>query len=456
MQLFPLALLLAPLLARPVEPAPAGASPAPPRIALREAAGVATAGAAGFRFFRADGRPLLAAANFWDGVSGDMGADSWVYELSLGGGGGGALSLRELQRVRGQGAHGADVIAVASPAGEQLLLLTVPSYYGCGSARGPAPTGPDACASTLVLRWDSAALREGGVGRGAFVELQRLATSGPAQTNHFIARDGTVFLLVGENFNDEVCLYRLVGAGGDSAAAGAGAARPRFDKHQCLPVPGGGSMAVAEAGDALLLAASSYHDNGWATRSRVFRADARAAGADVRFVEAQTVATNGAHDAELASAGGELWLFFSEDRGNGGPLVDSSLLRWSADADGFVLHQRLPGDGAHGARLFEGPDGGAAYLFVANFGDRHGERYAARSALWRQRSRGPHEPFERVAEVASFGATDAEHFVLGGRHFIALANEGDIRNRLHQRSVVYELEVLGAVGPSGDEGDGDL
>lgn len=56
----------------------------------------------------------------------------------------------------------------------------------------------------------------------------------------------------------------------------------------------------------------------------------------------------------------------------------------------------------------------------------------------------PGAAFELVAEVDSQGATDAEHFVMTSarghvRHFVALANEGDIGARLHQRSVIYEL-----------------
>ncbi len=50
-------------------------------------------------------------------------------------------------------------------------------------------------------------------------------------------------------------------------------------------------------------------------------------------------------------------------------------------------------------------------------------------------------------QVESYGATDAEHFKIGDRHFVVLANEGDIQQRLYQRSVVYELSVV--------EGDAD-
>ncbi len=77
------------------------------------------------------------------------------------------------------------------------------------------------------------------------------------------------------------------------------------------------------------------------------------------------------------------------------------------------------------------------YLFVANFGDRLGKRYASKSQLWRQTRKG--DQFRLAAEVPSHGATDAEHFVISGRHFLALANEGDVGNRLHQRSEIFEL-----------------
>jgi hypothetical protein len=205
-------------------------------------------------------------------------------------------------------------------------------------------------------------------------------------------------------------------------------------------------MAVATSGDDVVLVAASYHDprTGWDTRSRVFLGDARAGGAALRFTESpQRLDTHGCHDVELAWVGGELLLFLSEDRSPTSTRIASSLLAWDAAARAFVPRQRIPTDGAHGARLFEGPDG-APHLFVANFGDRLGKRVEARSALWRRRGaarqpRGAAASFELVAEVPSFGATDAEHFTIDGRHFIALANEGDIGSRRHQRSVIYEL-----------------
>jgi hypothetical protein len=260
-------------------------------------------------------------------------------------------------------------------------------------------------------------------------------------------------MLVGENFNDEVCIYRVDEEEKEQSSQTSSKPKTRLSivKQQCLPVPGAGSMAVAEVGDEFILAATSYHDGktAWSTRSRIFKADARSIGPEIRFSESQRIDTQGAHDAELAAVGGELFLFFSEDRDAKGPEVQSTLLVWDRETHSFVTHQRIPTDGAHGARMFNGPDG-AAYLMIANFGDRLGKRYASKSTLWRQRERERVSSqtsasgipiFEQVAEVASFGATDAEHFVIDGRHFIALANEGHIQTRLHQRSVIYEVIV---------------
>lgn len=48
--------------------------------------------------------------------------------------------------------------------------------------------------------------------------------------------------------------------------------------------------------------------------------------------------------------------------------------------------------------------------------------------------------FEKVAEVTTQGATDFEHFHLDGLDYLAVSNEGDIQNRLHQTSVIYRLD----------------
>ena len=367
-----------------------------------------TAGAAGCAF----DAPYLACANFWDGIAPNMEAKSVLYRVAANGS---AFALHPEQRFLGRGAHGADLFSAGG-----AHFLVIPSYYGCDSDRGPAK--PD-CGSTVVYRREGAA---------RFVEHQRLATAGPSQTVHFAlpGNDATTWLLTGENFNDEVCAWELRGG--------------RFEKRGggCLRVPGAGALALAVEGrdgwaGPTLLVTGSYFDDGWATRSRVFRFAAGGGG----FEEVQRIDTFGAHGVALRCFGGELLLFFSEDRGPNGPLVNSTLLRWDAAAAQFVVVQRLPTDGAHGARFLE--VGGVPHLFVANFGDRLGTppRYAARSALWRAAGPRGEGPWAIDAEVLSHGATDVTVMEgVGGSVFVVLSNEGDLGKRTHQRSVVYRVD----------------
>ena len=66
-----------------------------------------------------------------------------------------------------------------------------------------------------------------------------------------------------------------------------------------------------------------------------------------------------------------------------------------------------------------------------------GGRYAARSSVWRAPGAGAQ--FELVAEVETQGATDVEHFVVDGRHYVAFAEEGNLRARMFQRSFIYQI-----------------
>ena len=363
---------------------PASASAA----TLREVASVATAGCAGFEAFLVGGALHLGAANFWDGSAPDMGADSVVYRVEAADSEEAAaapLTLTELQRVRGQGAYGLDFF---EGAGERWLAL--PSYYGCGSARGPADTAPGACASTLVLRFDAA--------RGAFVEHQRLATAGPAQTDHLVTRNGAVLLVVGENFDDCVTLFEL------------DAATLLFARRQSLRVPGAGSMAIAEVGDEIVLVAASYHDpgTGWSTRSLVFAADARGGGAGaggLDFKERQRLDTHGAHDADVAVVGGEqLFLFLSEDRSDASSRIDSSLLTWDREARRFRPFQKIPTDGAHAAEIFQGPDN-AAYVMVSVRATRMRKLPRARASARTHFSPQPARTLSRLRTLATAWAS---------------------------------------------------
>jgi hypothetical protein len=263
--------------------------------------------------------------------------------------------------------------------------------------------------------------------KSAFIMSGSLSTAGPSQTSHFVTRDGSAFIIVAENFNDAVCFFAI-----SEEPSG----RMLFSKHRCVSVPGAGAMAITEVDDTLVFVAASYHDNGWHTTSRVYTADARATGAAaLDFREVQRLDTRGAHDAELKEMHGTLYLFFAEDRDESTTRIESSLFAWHPDTF-FQLVQRIPTDGAHGAKFFICP-GNAACLAIANFGDRRGQRYASRSEIWRKK---PSDAvFSYFDAVDSHGATDVEHFVLHSRHFVAVANEGDIGKRLQQTSFIYEL-----------------
>ena len=395
-------------------------------LTLTAVARVPTQGAAGFKFFTSpsSGEPRLASASFWDGRSPDMAARSTLHALSADPRGGANLTLAALQSFPTRGAHGWDFFTHNASS-----FAVVCSYYGCGSERGPAPA---ACGSTAVLRHDAAS--------DEFVEHQALATAGPAQTAHLLPSTGAAYLLVGENFNDEVCVYRL-----SSSSA-------RFEKDgACLPVPGAGALAAAEVAGHLYLAAASYHDAGWQTTSRVFRAPLPRAGdaAPLAWALHQRIPTHGAHGAELATLAGVTYLFLAEDRSDAGPRVASALLALQPATGLFEELQRLPTDGAHGGALFLGPTGQPC-LAVACFGDRLGGRYAARSQLWcRSNSSGA---FERAAEVRTQGATDVEHWVWRGRHYLAIAEEGDLSRRAWQRSFIYELRAAAGAGAAGAAG----
>jgi hypothetical protein len=129
--------------------------------------------------------------------------------------------------------------------------------------------------------------------------------------------------------------------------------------------------------------------------------------------------------------------------------VSSQVLVFAEANRSWVTIQKLPTDGAHGAELFVAL--GSLWLAIANFGDRLGERYEAESTLWRFQPEaaggddvgrgggGVGGQFVLAASVTTQGATDWEHFVVGGVDFLAVANEGDVRNRMHQTSYIYRL-----------------
>eukprot|EP00759_Apiculatamorpha_spiralis_P033057 PhF_6_TR3424/c0_g1_i2/m.4965 len=401
-----------------------------------------THGSAGTEFFQtANGMKYLAAANFWDGMSQDMSAYSKLYRIIIDQQGE-QPRFTDVQSFDSKGAHGVDFFSFFSPStsgegggvdgGRMVELLVIPGYYYCGSERGSAK---GKCRSTHVYQYNNLT--------NVFVKFQNLKTSGPAQTDHFFSgpHRNVPYLVVGENFNDEVCLYKwTLGTNG-----------PRFKKHQCLGVYGAGSMKIAHIADKIHLIAGSYHDpsTGWSTKTKVFVSDNNE---NVHFTLKQEIQTHGCHDVEYIHIEGQHYLFLSEDRNGKTSKITSQVLRLNDKNGLWETIQRIPTDGAHAAEFFILPGQTSShpslYLFVANFGDRLGKRYKAKSTLWRATTTTGTEgatvigAFEKVAEVDTVGATDVEFVAMGGsRQFLVVSNEGDLQKAVHSDSVVYEIIV---------------
>lgn len=451
------------------------------------------------QYFSLGGKHYLAAANFWDGKSHDMSALSQIFEVAATSGDKRSLQAESVQWFRTRGAHGWDFWSV----GEHSFLV-VPNYYFCTQIKTDCPGAASresllsrtllcahwssCCCSYRIARTATVVYRYApdADAEELFSVYQTLHTQGPAQTDHFCvpaALSGTAhescYLVVGENFAGTVSVWRFVRNARAESRAGsvpsAASVRGRFEPAQQMAVPGAGAIAVELLDRSVILVAVSYNDRatGWRTKTHVYRwtfgsgpaANVAAAGASAsassaagasakrlrpEFKLVQHLDTHGAHDAEMIVHAGELFLFVSEDRDEQTSRIHSHLFVWSRGDERFVLVQALPTDGAHAAELFVVD--GVLLLAVANFGDRIGKRYAAKSTVWvwsaarRQMTLG--------AELDSRGATDFEYFALpspdGPRHFLALSNEGDLGGGaggggepLHQTSFVYRVQLNG-------------
>eukprot|EP00933_Yihiella_yeosuensis_P007111 TRINITY_DN11201_c0_g1_i2.p1 TRINITY_DN11201_c0_g1~~TRINITY_DN11201_c0_g1_i2.p1 ORF type:complete len:442 (-),score=72.58 TRINITY_DN11201_c0_g1_i2:233-1558(-) len=409
--------------------------PEPTRYELTLMASVKTSGNAGFEHFEADGNHYLAAANFWDGQSQDMSGESILYSIEENES---SLILEAVQKFKTKGAHGWDYLEAMTD--ERLLVM--PNYYGCGNDP-KLSRGSKSCNSTVIYAWPH------GLPDVTFRKVASFQTAGPGQTDHFHTHDGRTFLVVCENFVGEISIWELE----------SGRRQPvKFKKLQTLNVPGAGASAMMMAGGYMYLIGTSYHDpkTGWATRSLVFRGRMD----DFEGFEPkpiQEIPGFGPHDAEAFTWLHERhswmprsFLFLSEDRDQSTSLVNSQILEFNAETELFEVLQKIPTDGAHGAEFFEGPDK-VPWLAVANFGDRHGQRYAAESTIWRFNE--TDHKFELEHRVKTHGATDWEHFKIGESHFLAVSNEGDLGNGLHQTSEIYRInpKITDIVDTHGDE-----
>lgn len=383
------------------------ASTSHPRLEITSAGSVKTFGAAGFEHFVLDGRLYLVSANFWDGQDRQMAATSEIFfvieaENSQ-------LDFVRVQGMRTKGAHGADFFSH-----DDNSYLVIPSYYGCeGSKRS--------CPSTHLFEYQNSTRR--------FSEVSTISAYGAAQTDHFEV-DGRMYMIVTENFSSRLNIYHVSKKGVSTEVKYVAGADVR----------GVAACAVSIIEGRYFITAASYHNRGWKTTSTVFEFHPKVESLSVY----QTIATTGPHDVEPYTYKNNHFLFFSEDRDDETVEIYSSVYIWSSDNKKFELIQAIPSDGAHASEIFE--MGGRCFLFIANFGDRHGKRYNASSSFWMYAAEEDfslscesgeescdatvHDTdkghFKFVGSIPTFGATDGEFFEFSGKYYLAISEEGDL------------------------------
>jgi hypothetical protein len=430
-----------------------------PSLELELTTSVITHSATGFEYFRVGDHAFLAVANFWDGKSPDMEADSHVYSIS-------ESSKPGFQSVvfsrRHKGAHGVDSFQTLG--GESFLVI--PGYYDCGgNLEEVQHTDKLACLSTHVYSVES-----GGGDTVKFTDFLSLKTAGPSQVDHFHWR-GVTWMVVAENFADTVKIYRF------RTPQESGLPYGQFLPVQTLLCAGAAAVATATlADDRVILVCASYYydgwDDAWDTDSPVYVVDPADWPEDGMSLEdallpifhqkpIQYIPGHGVHDADIFVTGtGDVFLFMSEDRNASSSRIESHLYRLDIPGvpqeggqeidlaevdlpDGasttrhaehehperkcaplFTLVDSIPTDGAHGAELFR--FAGRLWLAVANFGDRHADRVDADSTLWvfdEETQR-----LVRSARVQTRGATDWEFFRHAGEAYLVVSNEGADRS----------------------------
>ena len=94
-------------------------------------------------------------------------------------------------------------------------------------------------------------------------------------------------------------------------------------------------------------------------------------------------------------------------------------------------------DGAHGACLFEATNG-KLYLAIACCGDREKKSYARHSPVY-EISLDPEVVVRKKRSLATTGAVAFVAFDLGGRTYLAVANEQDEQRGGNVESVVWAV-----------------
>lgn len=151
---------------------------------------------------------------------------------------------------------------------------------------------------------------------------------------------------------DAVC------AGGQSASSTAEAAA-------------GGSCSGSSAELRTHLAVANFYDSrSHALNSTVYRWNLTAQA----FVAHQAIPTVGAWDLESFELGGSRYLAVASSFDGASRSLNSTLYRWDAEGDRFVLHQELRTEGAMDVEFFSGGGGGGAVALLAFTGNPGGKR----------------------------------------------------------------------------------
>ncbi len=229
------------------------------------------------------------------------------------------LSLREIKRYKTWGAHSVDYFEVnrTDLSGSKDRFLVTTNYYKCNDHKN----NPENCFPVSILKYspsDSTKFKSS-------VELQ---ARGPAQSDHFYYFEDT-FLVVADNFASSVVIYKFM--------------KEEWIVYQRIDCPGVAAIAVISIDNEVLLVAASYHNNGWSTKSPVYKLSYKPEtpllDPNRMFKKIQDIETQGAHDVELLSYKGDVYLFISEDRNDLTAHIDSKILRYSAADRNFVLIQ---------------------------------------------------------------------------------------------------------------------
>ena len=386
--------------ARPVPAAkdPAPPAPAPPRPAHRaerwaEAARLKTRGAAALSPFVIDNVQYLCVANFFETLKTAAGptkgeaapstettSSIWRIEDDDG------LLVDEVQTFRSFGAHG-----VAHITSEGSHYLAVSMYYADFVA---------------ILKWDGA----------RFEEHQRLPCEGGGGICAFVV-DGQKRLAVAEFGKKGVSLFGLE--------------QDKFHHLQYLQADGccHVSTAFLNKRTYLIACANWSSTTKWRTASTVFTL--------TRDVFAPSFDLTGGEGSATITYQGRHFCFVAKHKNPDGTCCRRSpLYEWRRGK--YQLVQELDhDDGAHGGCLFEATNN-KLYLAIACCGDREKKSYSRNSPVY-EISLDPEIVVRRKKSLPTTGAVAFVAFDLGGRTYLAVANEQDEQRGGNVESVVWAV-----------------